>query len=73
MQTIPMQVLIVELDNGRRGVFFGVPLVDDSSSSDAQIESVWFSSVNELPNTANFEQISRLAEEYFQDHSGYLH
>lgn len=73
MHTIPMQVLVVELENGRRGVFFGVPLLEDSSEPEAQIESVWFSSVNELPNTANFEQISRLAMEYFQDHSGYLH
>ena len=62
MKVLPIQMIIVELENGRRGVFLGRPLVFDADSTeDCQVENVWFSNIQDMPPCATLEQMTRFA------------
>ncbi len=66
MKTIPLQLVILELENGRRGVFFGTPLVaDDETESECQVENVWFSNINQLPDNIDLSMLRHIALEQF--------
>ncbi len=50
MKDVALQLVTVELENGEQGVFVGGPLVpDDYSSKDTQVDSIWFSDIQEVP------------------------
>ncbi len=67
MKTMPVQLVVVELDNGRRGVFFGTPIVADTEGeSEFQVEEVYFSNVNELPEGVGLAELSRIALAQFE-------
>lgn len=67
MPSIPMQLIVVELENGRRGVFFGAPLVGDhESEAECQVEGVHFSNVSELPENLGLAELSRIALAQFE-------
>lgn len=64
MKMLPLQLVIIDLENGQRGVFIGRPLVvDDSTEEGCQVENVWFTNVQEMPDTATLEQLAKLALE----------
>lgn len=66
MKTVSLQLVVLELENGRRGVFFGTPLVgDDETENDCQVENIWFSNISELPGDADLRQLAHLAVEQF--------
>ncbi len=74
MASVPLQMVIVELENGRRGVFFGRPLVSDSETeSDCQVEDVYFSNVNQIPEGMGLSEISRIAMAQFESQKGTTH
>ena len=67
METIPLQVVVVELENGRKGVFFGRPLVSDQDGeAECQVEEVYFSNVNAFPDNLGLAQLSQLALAQFE-------
>ena len=44
METLELQLVTVELDNGDAGVFVGIPLVHERmSDADCQVCDIWFS------------------------------
>ncbi|HCU52861.1 MAG TPA: hypothetical protein DIC36_00785 [Gammaproteobacteria bacterium] len=62
MKMLPLQLVIIDLENGQRGVFIGRPLVSDEVSEDGcQVENVWFTDIQEMPDTATLEQLTRMA------------
>jgi len=64
MKMLPLQLVIIDLENGQRGVFIGRPLVvDDSTEEGCQVENVWFTNVQEMPDTATLEQLAKMALE----------
>ncbi len=64
MKMLPLQLVIIDLENGQRGVFIGRPLVvDDSAGEGCQVENVWFTNVQEMPDTATLEQLANMALE----------
>jgi hypothetical protein len=70
MKTHPLQMVIIDLGNGRRGVFVGRPLVcDDESEEDCQVENVWFTDIHEVPDGATIDQLTRLALEQIAPHN----
>lgn len=58
MKAIPLQIVTVGLENGQQGVFIGVPLIrEESSSMDSQVEEIWFSSIQEVPDDLTVKQL----------------
>ena len=49
MKELALQLVTVELENGKQGVFIGGPLItDDYTNEQSQVESVWFSDIQEF-------------------------
>lgn len=64
MQTEAVQVVVIELEDGRRGVFVGLPLVtNEDDESDCQVENVWFTDMQQAPAGMNLEQLARLVNQ----------
>jgi len=64
MKMLPLQLVIIDLENGQRGVFIGRPLISDGvAEEDCQVENVWFTDIHEMPDTATLEQLTRMALE----------
>ena len=64
MKMLPLQLVIIDLENGQRGVFIGRPLItDDSVVDECQVENVWFTDIHEMPDSATLEQLRRMAME----------
>ncbi len=63
-KTLPLQLVIIDLENGQRGVFVGTPLItDEASEDDCQVQNVWFTDIHEMPDSATLEQLTRMALE----------
>jgi hypothetical protein len=64
MKMLPLQLVIIDLENGQRGVFVGRPLiVDGSDEEDCQVQNVWFTDIHEMPDSATLEQLTHMAIE----------
>lgn len=73
MKTIALQLVTVNLENGRRGVFVGIPLVtEESVETDSQVEEIWFSDVQEVPDQLTVAKLIRLVAEQICRCSGTL-
>ena len=61
MKTVNLQLITIGLENGQQGVFIGVPLLtEESSDLDSQVEEIWFSSVQEIPDDLSVKKLMRL-------------
>ena len=48
--SIPIQLATVCLENGQRGVFIGLPLVNDKAPDRTNlVNDIWFSNIQEVP------------------------
>lgn len=66
MRNIPVQMVILDLENGERGVFFGRPLVADNEHNEGcQVENVWFTNVQSIPESATLDELALLVIEQF--------
>lgn len=64
MKMMPLQLVIIDLENGQRGVFIGRPLVvEDIGENDHQVQNVWFTDIQEMPDSATLEQLTRMTLE----------
>jgi hypothetical protein len=64
MKMLPLQLVIIDLENGQRGVFIGRPLiVQDTAGEDCQVENVWFTDIHEMPDNSTLEQLTNMALE----------
>ena len=61
MKTVTLQLVTVGLENGRQGVFIGIPLItEENSEGDSQVEEICFSNIQEIPEDLSIEKIMRL-------------
>jgi hypothetical protein len=61
MKTLALQVVTVGLENGEQGVFIGWPLVSEKTAKEnSQVESIWFSTVQEIPDSLTMAQLMEL-------------
>jgi hypothetical protein len=67
MKMLPLQMVIIDMENGQRGVFIGRPLVTtETQSADCQVENVWFTDIHELPDDATLAQLAKMTFEEVQ-------
>ncbi len=68
MKMLPLQMVIIDMENGQRGVFIGRPLVSTKSDeTDCQVENVWFTDIHEMPDNATLEQLAQMTLEEVQN------
>ncbi len=61
---VPLQMLMVTLTDGRRGLFIGVPLIEQHEAQHStEVEEIWFSDVRELSNQLTLEQLLEMVRE----------
>ncbi len=64
MRMLPLQLVIIDLEDGRRGAFIGRPLVPDSfTEDDCQVENVWFTNIQEVPDGLSLARLTEMAME----------
>ncbi len=64
MKNVPLQLVTVGLENGQQGVFIGVPLIsEDSNDTECQVQDIWFSDVQEIPDQLTVEKLIRMIAE----------
>ncbi|MFQ5995906.1 MAG: hypothetical protein ACE5K1_12535 [Acidiferrobacterales bacterium] len=68
-----VQMVIIDLENGSRGVFIGAPITaDEFMDEDCTVEQVWFTNVQMIPKGATLEQVVQLALAQIESHAGTL-
>ena len=55
-------MILVTMEDGRRGVFVGSPMVEMGVEGECRIDSVEFSYVNEIPDEATVAEVISLAD-----------
>lgn len=61
---VPLQLLMVNLTNGHRGLFIGLPLVShEEADRNTQVEDIRFSDVRQLPEEMTLAQLMELVRE----------
>lgn len=61
MKTLELQLITVGLDDGKQGVFVGLPLVlEQSAESNGQVENIWFSTIKQVPESLTMEELMGL-------------
>ncbi|HHH46213.1 MAG TPA: hypothetical protein ENK53_04285 [Thiotrichales bacterium] len=66
METLELQLVTVELDNGDAGVFVGIPLVHERmSDADCQVCDIWFSDTQPVPLDMTLGQLLSLVQRQF--------
>ena len=61
---VPLQLLLVNLTNGRRGLFVGVPLVDQNEAEqNTEIENIMFSDIQQLPEKMTVQELLKMVRE----------
>ncbi len=57
-----IQMVIIDLEDGSRGVFIGTPITSDQSmDEDCTVEQVWFTNIQSIPKKATLEQVVQMA------------
>ena len=74
MKKLPLQLVTVDLEGGGRGVFVGTPLVlEQQPQDDGQVEDVWFSNIQEVPEDLTVAQLMKLVQRQYCHCQGKLH
>lgn len=61
MKPLKLQLVMIGLENGLQGIFVGLPLIPEKSEhKDYQVQDIWFSEVQEIPNDLTLEQLLEL-------------
>jgi len=61
MKTIELQLVTVGLDDGKQGIFVGLPLLSQQDADDGgQVENLWFSDVKNVPESLTIDELMQL-------------
>ena len=73
MKMQPVQMVIIDLENGSRGVFIGTPITSDElMDEDCTVEQVWFTNIQMIPKKATLEQVVQIALAQIESQTGTL-
>lgn len=68
-----VQMVIIDLEDGSRGVFIGTPITPEQfSDEECTVEQVWFTNVQMIPKGATLEQVVQLAVAQIESATGTL-
>jgi hypothetical protein len=68
-----VQMVIIDLENGTRGVFVGTPITSDKFlDEECTVEQVWFTNIQMIPAKVTLEQLVQLALAQVESSNGTL-
>jgi len=68
MKTLELQLITVGLDDGKQGIFVGLPLLSkDGRETDGQIENIWFSDVKQVPDSLTMDELMEIVRKQLCD------
>ena len=68
-----VQMVIIDLENGSRGVFIGTPITPEQfGDAECTVEQVWFTNVQMIPKGTTLEQVVQLAVAQIESATGTL-
>ena len=68
MKTLELQLITVGLDDGKQGIFVGLPLLSkDAGEMNGQIENIWFSDVKQVPDSLTMEELMEIVRKQLCD------
>lgn len=61
---VPLQLVMVNLTNGQRGLFVGLPLVNhEEVDQDTQIDHIMLSDIQQLPEDMTLAQLMKMVQD----------
>jgi hypothetical protein len=61
MKTLELQLITVGLDDGKQGIFIGLPLLShEAGDSGGHIENIWFSDIKHVPDSLTMNELMQL-------------
>jgi len=61
MKTIELQLVTVGLEDGKQGIFIGLPLLSQQDAdAGGQVENLWFSDIKNVPNSLTIDELMQL-------------
>ena len=68
MKTLELQLVTVGLDDGKQGIFIGLPLLSQQDAeAGGTVENIWFSDIKHVPDNLTMEELMQLVVKQLSD------
>jgi len=68
MKTLELQLVTVGLDDGKQGIFIGLPLLSQQDAeSGGTVENIWFSDIKNVPDSLTMDELMQLVVKQLSD------
>ena len=68
MKTLELQLVTVGLDDGKLGIFIGLPLLSQQDAdAGGQVENIWFSDIKNVPDSLTMNELMQLVVKQLSD------
>jgi hypothetical protein len=68
MKTLELQLITVGLDDGKQGIFVGLPLLSQQdANAGGSVENIWFSDVKHVPDSLTMDELMELVRKQLSD------
>jgi len=68
MKTLELQLITVGLDDGKQGIFVGLPLLlQQDANAGGQVENLWFSDIKHVPGNLTMDELMQLVRKQLSD------
>jgi len=68
MKTLDLQLVTVGLEDGKQGVFVGLPLLTQQAADrGGAVENIWFSDIKHVPDSLTMEELMQLVVKQLSD------
>ena len=68
MKTLALQLVTVGLDDGKQGIFIGLPLLSQQDAeAGGTVENIWFSDIKNVPDSLTMDELMQLVVKQLSD------
>ena len=68
MKTLELQLVTVGLDDGKQGIFIGLPLLSQQdANAGGTVENIWFSDIKNVPDSLTMDELMQLVVKQLSD------
>jgi len=68
MKTLDLQLITVGLEDGKQGIFVGLPLLTrQAADHGGQVENIWFSDIKHVPDSLTMDELMQLVVKQLSD------
>jgi len=68
MKTLELQLITVGLDDGKQGIFVGLPLLTKHmAETDGTVENIWFSDIKQIPDSLTMDELMEIVRKQMYD------